>query len=221
MGITDSGNLHNYWPRVDVYSPLGSIEEYMEHHRAEKIDRKYALKRMHRDAKAPADNEEDAEEAVRKLHGRQPLPDTVPTWECTERFWTQYSYGHDWRYHSFVLVVPADCRSWEDVEETGLGAVCFDRDVTPAMETHMWNCTREEDWQIDNGEGWVEIERIEYGPPVLIERVSVCREDQGPGDGTSTITSSAYDMWSRIIRVLNDCTYRQPVCSGCAEDAPP
>ncbi|PKX90453.1 uncharacterized protein P174DRAFT_497395, partial [Aspergillus novofumigatus IBT 16806] len=36
-GITNCGNLHNYWPRVDVYSPLGSIEECMEHHRAEKL----------------------------------------------------------------------------------------------------------------------------------------------------------------------------------------
>jgi hypothetical protein len=84
----------------------------------------------------------------------------------------------------------------------------------------VWDRVKEGDLEIDNGEGWVDIERVEYGPPVLIERVSVCREDQGPGDGTSTITSSVYDMWSRIIRVLNDYTYRRPVCSGCAEDAP-
>jgi hypothetical protein len=109
----------------------------MEHHRTEKIHRNHALEEMHRGARASADNEEgaeDAEEAVRK-RGKQPLPDIVPTWACTERFWTQYSYGHDGRYHTFVLVVPADCRSWEDVEETGLGVVCFDQDVTPAMET--------------------------------------------------------------------------------------
>jgi hypothetical protein len=81
----------------------------MEHHRAEKIDGKQALERMHRDANASADNEEDAEEAMRKLRGKQPLPHNVPTWACTERFWTRYSYGHDWRYRSFVLVVPADC----------------------------------------------------------------------------------------------------------------
>ncbi|GAQ05450.1 hypothetical protein ALT_2771 [Aspergillus lentulus] len=204
----------------DVYSPLGSIEECMDHHRAEKIYRKHALEEMHREARATADNEEDAEEAVRKLRGKQPLPHIVPTWACTERFWTQYSYGHDWRYRSFVLVVPEGCRCWDDVEEKGLWVVCFDQDVTPAMETHMWDCVREEDWQVDNGEGWVEIERVEYGPPVRIERVSVCREDQECGQRNSIITGSLYDMWSRIIRVLNDCTYRHPVCYGCAQDAP-
>ncbi|KAF7179750.1 hypothetical protein CNMCM7691_008800 [Aspergillus felis] len=220
-GITNSGNLHNYWPRVDVYSPLGSIEECMEHHRAEKIYRKKALEEMHRKAGASADNEEDAEEPVRKLRGKQPLPHIVPTWACTEMFWKQHSYGHDWRYHSFVLVVPKDCRCWDDVEERGLWMVCFDQDVTPAMETHMWDCVREEDLEIDNGEGWVEVERVHYGPPVLIERVSVCREDQRPGErDNSAITGTLYDMWSQIIRVLNDCTYRQPMCYGCAEDAP-
>jgi hypothetical protein len=39
-------------------------------------------------------------------------------------------------------------------------------------------------------------------------------------EANSTITGSLYDMWSRIIRVLNDCTYRRPVCSGCAQDTP-
>jgi hypothetical protein len=80
---------------------------------------------------------------------------------------------------------------------------------------------REEDLEIDDGEGWVEVERVEYGPPILIERVSICREDQQPGgSGNSTTTGTLYDMWSWIIRVLNDCTYRHPVCYGCAEDAP-
>ncbi|KAF7116915.1 hypothetical protein CNMCM5793_005545 [Aspergillus hiratsukae] len=208
-GIVASGNLHNYWPRVDVYSPLGSIEECMEHHRAEKIYRKKAVEEMHREARVSADTEEDAEEAVRKFRGKQPLPHIVPTWACTERSWTQYSFGHGWRYRSVVLVVPEDCRCWDDVEEKGLWIVCFDQDVTPAMETHMWDCVREEDWEIDNGEGWVEVEKIEYGPPVLIKRVSVCREDQEPGErGDSTITDNLYDMWSQIVRVLNDCTYR-------------
>ncbi|RHZ67335.1 uncharacterized protein CDV56_108085 [Aspergillus thermomutatus] len=220
-GITGSGNLHDYWPRVDVYSPLGSIEECMEHHRAEKIYRNKAVEEMHREARASADNEEGAEEAVRSLRGKQPLPHIVPSWACTERFWNQYSYGHGWRYRSFILVVPEDCRCWDDVEEKGLWIVCFDQDVTPAMETHMWDCQRDEDLEIDNGEGWVEVERIEYGPPVLIKRVSLCREDQQPGGrGNSTITSTLYDMWNQITRVLNDCTYRHPLCYGCAEDAP-
>ncbi|KAF4151536.1 hypothetical protein CNMCM8927_003634 [Aspergillus lentulus] len=99
---------------LDVYSPLGSMEECMDHHRAENIYRKHALEEMHREARATADNEEDAEEAVR----------------------------------NFVLVVPEDCRCWDDVEEKGLWVVCFDQDVTPAMETHMWDCVREEDWQV-------------------------------------------------------------------------
>jgi hypothetical protein len=51
------------------------------------------------------------------------------------------------------------------------------------METHVWDRVQEEDLEIDNGEGWVDIERVEYGPPVLIKRVSVCREDQEPGRG--------------------------------------
>ncbi|KAF4221931.1 hypothetical protein CNMCM6805_005369 [Aspergillus fumigatiaffinis] len=158
-GITDWESTQLLAPCRRV-SPLGTIEECMEHHRAEKIDGKQDLERMHRDAKASADNEEDAEEAVRKLRGKQPLPHNVPTWACTERFWTRYSYGHDWRYR-----------------------ICFDQDVTPAMETHVWDRVQEEDLEIGNGEGWVDIERVEYGPPVLIKRVSVCREDQEPGRG--------------------------------------
>ena len=40
-GIVQWGNAANYWPRVDVYkTPLGSIEECMQHHRLEKEFRK-------------------------------------------------------------------------------------------------------------------------------------------------------------------------------------
>jgi len=38
--LDSMGNLRNYWPRVDVYSPLASVEEYIEHHRREKQYRK-------------------------------------------------------------------------------------------------------------------------------------------------------------------------------------
>ncbi|GFF30865.1 hypothetical protein IFM61606_10604 [Aspergillus udagawae] len=157
--IANSGNLHNYWPRVDVYLPLRSIEECMEHHQAEKIYRKEAVEEMHSNTRASADNKDNTKEA---------------------------------QYRSFVLVVPEDCRCWDDVEEKGLWIICFDQDVTPAMETHMWDCVQEEDLEINNEEGWVEVERVKYGPPVLIKRVSICREDQEPSErDNSTITEDA------------------------------
>lgn len=78
--IAGWGNARNYWPRVDVYSPLGSIEECVEHHRREKDFRRQAVEEMHATVAADAreacgpdidddEREEAAEEAVMALRG--------------------------------------------------------------------------------------------------------------------------------------------------------
>ncbi|EAW11057.1 uncharacterized protein ACLA_066930 [Aspergillus clavatus NRRL 1] len=120
FAMSQCGNLSNYWPRVDVYSKLGSIDECIEHHRAEKVYRKKALKEMHQEIAAVTKSEDDAEEAVRALRGKQPLPHIVPSWACTERFWNEVSMGSWWRYRGFILVIPEECQSWNDVLEKGL-----------------------------------------------------------------------------------------------------
>jgi hypothetical protein len=38
--LNSMGNLRNYWPRVDVYSPLSNVGDCIEHHRREKEHRK-------------------------------------------------------------------------------------------------------------------------------------------------------------------------------------
>ncbi|GAD91862.1 conserved hypothetical protein [Paecilomyces variotii No. 5] len=244
--ICGAGNMRNYWPRIDVYAPLGSIDECMRHHQREKIYRRQAVDDLHREvasaaeaaARASGMDEEDiaeaAQEAVLSLRGKEPLPHIVPTWCCAPQFWREYRYPYDRRYRSFILVVPEECRSWEDILQNGLFFVSFDQDVTPAMETDVYEEPEDEDdpSMLEDGVGWMWVDKIKYGPPVRIERVSVNKDrvsdfaapESRLGDQSTreknfygTLLESWYDLHTHA---LNDCTYRIPTCDGCWEDVP-
>lgn len=242
--IAGWGNARNWWPRVDVYPPLGSIDECIEHHRREKVYRRQATEDMRRAAAEAAraacgpdadeeDREEAAREAVLALRGKEVLPHIVPTWCTSEKFWTQHeTYYRVGRYRSFILVVPADCRSWDDILQKGILFVTFDQDVTPLMETEMEVLEEEEDTVLDNDQSaWVLVEKVVYGPPVEISRLSVA-DDQNemafghwrPIDKDSIdspmIKGHLYHTWVDYTMALNDCTYRETVCYGCDEDVP-
>ncbi|EED18578.1 conserved hypothetical protein [Talaromyces stipitatus ATCC 10500] len=202
------GNARNYWPRVDVYAPLGSIEECIEHHRREKIFRRKAVEEMHaavaaaaRDACGPEmddeDREEAAHEAVLALRGKEVYPHIVPTWCCSAKFWREYDYKK--RYRSFVLVVPADCHSWDDILQKGIIHVEFDQDVSPAMETYMDDTYGEEEESLIENDrtGWVYIEK-----------------------SPDEIRGHLYHRWMDHTSALWDCTYRIPVCDACNNEEP-
>ncbi|KAL1871482.1 hypothetical protein Plec18167_007042 [Paecilomyces lecythidis] len=241
--ITDAGNMRNWWPRIDVYAPLGSIDECIRHHQREKIYRRQAVEDLHRGvasaaevaARAAGMDEEDvaeaAQEAVRSLRGKEPLPHIVPTWCCASQFWREYNYPYDMRYRSFILVVPEECRSWEDILQNGLFFVRFDQDVTLAVETDVYE-EPDDEGVLGDGVNWMWVDKIEYGPPVSINRVSVDKdrvshftalegrlEDESARNRKfQKFHGTLLDSWYHLhAYALNDCTYRSPFCDSCWE----
>ncbi|KAL5356264.1 hypothetical protein BJX96DRAFT_171449 [Aspergillus floccosus] len=216
--IIDWATARNWWPRVDVYSPLESIEACIEHHRREKKFRKDAKEEMHRAAAATAANEEEAAEAVRKLRGKEPLPHIVPTW-CRRR--TAYTLYRTTPaiYRSFILVVPAECTTWGDIEEKGLWMVRFDQDIPGELTVTMYNDDASTQQSlIDDGQGWVHVDRYtNWGPPHRVKRVSV--NSLNVDDSSLTLTT-LYDEWASLVSELYSCTYRPYSCNGCDEDEP-
>lgn len=201
-------------PRVDVYAPQPSIKACIEHHRAEKAYRARAKDEFRRkvaaDATAAAaaageaEDGEAAQQALRKLGGKEPLPHIVPTWCVSAAFWDKDRHRFQERYRSFILVVPDDCSTWEEVEEKGLWLVKFDQDVSPAMEVDAAGDAASK-YEADG----VRVNRRDCGPPVSIKRVSVV-EDSDP-------RASLRDEWTELTGVFNDCTYRSVHCEGCFE----
>ncbi|KAM5344323.1 hypothetical protein ACJ41O_012860 [Fusarium nematophilum] len=222
-------------PRVDVYTDFGSVEECIEHHRREKAFRRKAVEQMRQDAAAGLSEEAAAEKLATEIRGREPLPHIVPTWCVSERFWRE-SYSSN-RYRSWILVVPEDRSSWEDVVEKGILQVSFDLDVAPMMETDQWDefdeCPLEKEKY-----GWVLVSKsgVEKLPPVqrklLCVRDPPTRELFDPwGDTPPTMEvltawmtpgrdSSLSEVWMNAREVFLDCTYRGPDCEGCREEVP-
>ncbi|KAJ9365856.1 hypothetical protein C8Q69DRAFT_54671 [Paecilomyces variotii] len=241
--ICEAGNMRNYWPRIDVYAPLDSIDECIQHHRREKIYRRQAVHDLHREvasaaeatARAAGMDEEDvaeaAQEAVLNLRGKEPLPHIVPSWCCAPQFWRENLHPYDRRYRSFIIVVPKECRSWEDIQQNGLFFVRFDQDVTPAMETCLYEDLDEED-MLEDGVEWVWVDKVDYGPPVSIKRVSVDKDtdaeftpvgrnlEHGSSQGPK-FQGTLFDNWYNLhTSALNDCTYRISSCDGCWDNVP-
>ncbi|KAH6981277.1 hypothetical protein BKA56DRAFT_617071 [Ilyonectria sp. MPI-CAGE-AT-0026] len=233
------GNARNRWPRVDVHSNFSSIEECVDHHRREKAYRMQAIQDMRESAVAGLSEEAANEKLINEIRGKEPLPHIVPTWCPSAKFWTQYNYAS--RYRSWILVLPEGCLSWEDVIEKGIYQVSFDLDITPAMETEMYDCDIEEDTLLDcEKHGWVEVEKsgLEKCQPVQtrllcarerprdaflgLEEVDDIDRIREALDGWKTPghESTLSSAWQDAVSGLWDCTYRQPSCDGCYEGEP-
>ncbi|KAF9887643.1 hypothetical protein FE257_009736 [Aspergillus nanangensis] len=221
--FTDWGNARNKWPRVDVYPPLASIEACIEHHQREKVHRQNAKLELHRQVAASAGEDgDDAQEAVAKLRGREPLPHIVPTWCCSGKFWVD-RYTSMQRYRSFILVVPEDCASWGDVERTGLWVVKFDQDVTDEMQLSVDDARLLDESDSGGPEEWVVAHKRAFGPPVCIQRLMLSQteliESRGGGYDHDffNLPSTLMDEWIHLTQVFWDCTYSKPCCDGCDE----
>lgn len=250
QGLLKSGCYEEiFWrkerrPRIDVYpSPKGSIEECIEHHRREKVHRqKAALDWRQRAAEAvpispddePEDTQEKRYEAVRSLRGKEPLPHIVPTWCRTSRNIIDYRPFESQRYRSFILVVPEDCITYEDVSSKGIWIVRFDQDLSPAMDTDLWDADPDEDQLVDTEHGWVEVDKLpdgHLGPPVNIKRACIHRVTESLGTLVDKTTGHHQQIWcttegcevnlGRVIALmmskLGDCVYRNLACEGCDE----
>ncbi|KAH7151747.1 hypothetical protein B0J13DRAFT_522090 [Dactylonectria estremocensis] len=216
--MISAGNAGGRWPRVDVYSGLGSIEECIEHHGREKLFRKQAVQDMRQKAVAGLSKEDAYEKLINKVRGKEPLPHIVPTWCESEKFWAQHRYSD--RYRSWILVMLEGCLSWEDAIEKGIYRVSFDLDVTPAMETEMYDDEVDEDTLLQ-GEthGWVEVEKTGLEKSEPVRRRLLCVRDP-PRDTLLGVEGDLFNDWLRATEVFWDCTYRTPACDGCDEDEP-
>lgn len=235
--ISGWGNARNWWPRVDVYTDFGSIEECVEHHRREKAFRKAAVEETRRKAVAGLSEEAAYEKLISQVQGKEPLPHIVPSWCPSAKFWNDYDLRA--RYKSWILIMPEGCISWDDVLERGLFRVSFDLDISPAMETQVIDLDIEEDTLLEGDKyGWVEVEKtgIEKSEPV--NRSLLCVREK-PGDvflrpedmdnlerinevmhgwKTPGHDSTLSQTWVDATTNLWDCTYRTVVCEGCIAD---
>jgi hypothetical protein len=235
--ISGWGNARNWWPRVDVYTDFGNVEECVEHHRREKEFRKAAVEEMRGKAVAGLSEEAAYEKLMGEVRGKEPLPHIVPSWCPSTKYWKDYNFGS--RYRSWILAMPEGCISWDDVLELGLLMVSFDLDIGPAMETQTLDLDMEEDTLLEGDKhGWVEVEKtgIEKSEPVRrsllcvreqprdvflrademenMERINeVMRGWKTPGHD-NTLSQAWVDATSN----LWDCTYRPVVCDGCDAD---
>ncbi|KAL4895474.1 hypothetical protein BDV59DRAFT_155814 [Aspergillus ambiguus] len=210
--IVDWGNARNWWPRVDVYAPLESIEACIEHHRREKAYRKEAKEEMHRAVAAGAPSEEEGQAAVAKLRGKEPLPHIVPTW-CPRNGVPLLRYLAHSSYRSFVLVVPRGSSTWDDIKERGLWMVEFDRNMPRAHEIKEELIYEDVEALTENDKKPVAVDNAPRGPPVNIERLWVDSRHAEP-DSVTTLEQK----WMEYVLALWDCTYRPVECEGCEDD---
>ncbi|KAF4967436.1 hypothetical protein FSARC_5009 [Fusarium sarcochroum] len=217
------GNACNYWPRVDVHTGFGSVEECVEHHRREKAFRRRAVQQMRQDAVAGLSEEDAMEKLNTEVQGKEPLPHIVPSWcesarFCEDKWWEN-------RYRSWIFVIPEDRFSWEDIIEKGLLQVQFDLDVSPGMLTE-----EEEEFEESTlgKHGWVLVYRSGVDKYEPVEIIQLCaREesnkeqyDQDPVEKTPGCHTTLRQAWINATGQLRDCTYRIEFCESCIENEP-
>lgn len=219
--------------RCDVYIGFETIEACIEHHRREKTFRADAIKNMRREAVAGLSGDDAHEKLIDEIRGRQPLPHIVPTWCSSVKFWNEGQSGD--RYRSWIIVIPEDRRSWEDVVDKGLLYVEFDRDITQEMLVLIHDCNPEDDMVLEGEvDGYVDIEKTSYDkcPPVRTRLLCVREmppevryprwednfhvpEDVLHGWKTPNSEGRLLEVWHRVASIFRDCSYRNASCDEC------
>ncbi|CAH0023973.1 unnamed protein product [Clonostachys rhizophaga] len=225
-----------HWPRVDAYSGFETVESCIEHHRREKTFRKSAIKEMKRSETAGLSEEDAAEKLRTKIRGREPLPHIVPTWCPSEAFWNEIEFKH--RYRSWIIIIPEDRLSWEDVMEKGLLSVRFDLDVTPAMHTFCWDGQYNEPCELPGDNvAWVLVQKTGLDLCKPVDCKLLCARDQ-PNRGfldpdvdpeehmriaygwhTPGTNGRLFDEWSDSTEWFRDCAYSSN-CDACNDGEP-
>ncbi|CAH0053550.1 unnamed protein product [Clonostachys solani] len=206
-----------HWPRVDTYSGFDTVESCIEHHRREKAFRKSASEEMKRSEVAGLSEEDAAEKMRTKIRGREPLPHIVPTWCPSEAFWNEIEFRH--RYRSWIIVIPEDRLSWEDVMEKGLLSVRFDLDVTPAMHTFCWDGQYNEPSELPGDNvAWVLVQKTGLD---LCKPVDYPEEQMRIAYGWHTPGTNGrlFDEWSDSTEWFRDCAYSSN-CDACNDGEP-
>ncbi|VUC20090.1 unnamed protein product [Clonostachys rosea] len=225
-----------HWPRVDTYSGFDTVESCIEHHRREKTFRKNAIEEMKRGEVAGLSEEDAAEKMRTKIRGREPLPHIVPTWCVSEAFFKETEFKH--RYRSWIIVIPEDRRSWEDVIEKGLLSVRFDLDVTPAMHTFCWDEQYNEPSELPGDNiVWVLVEKTGLYSCKPVDCKLLCAKDQPKhrfvdpdmdpeeqariayGWHTPGTAGRLFDEWSDATEWFRDCAYNSN-CEACNDGEP-
>ncbi|KAF9771834.1 hypothetical protein IL306_010500 [Fusarium sp. DS 682] len=211
------GNARNHWPRVDVYTGFGNVEECMEHHRREKVFRKNAVEKMKKDAVAGLSETEAKEKLATEIQGKEPLPHIVPSW-CESAKFVEDRWSVGDRYKSWIFVIPAERSSWEEVIEDGLLQVKFDLDISTAMffsESPMSEHTPL------GKDGWVLVEKTGVENLKPVEILHLCaREERGTSESIPGSDKTLFNAWVDATMQLRDCTYKPKGCRSCREDEP-
>lgn len=221
--MSSYGNSSNRWPRIDVLSGFGSVEECMDHHRREREFREEATKEMRRQAIVGLSDEEAYQKLTGVIRGREPLPHLVPSWFSSKKTMFHDLYHlmyHDF-YRSWIFVMPEGCLSWEDILEEGILLVSFDYDAPPYLEVHMKDLKPEEDTLL-NGEkdGWVKVKKTHFKKDEPVRYKRLCTRDPDKiRDGKEVKTPGSHgslkDGLLTATSFLCGCAYILPCCDGC------
>jgi hypothetical protein len=187
-GITQCGNAHNYWPRVDVYStPISSLEECMQHHRLEKDFRKsngglHIVPTWSRRASYSARNYCNVIFVIDKGCGDWPT--------VLQKGLLSVQYDLDTRPEDQFEILEAE--DLDDPRDEGLV------ELNPVLDDPM-------------------VERVIIGREKEEEMRREQRGNWANGNYRAKYPLTLYEVWSDMTMALYDCTYRIPRCDGCEE----
>lgn len=183
------GNMRNRWPRVDIYSPLGSVEECMKHHLREKEFRK----------------ESDGPHIVPNWGGRissypyrDPYRNAIlaidadcPDWNAIEKKGLlSVQFGLEVKPEWEVEVHKAEAE--DEWEELAIEKITFGPD--PWIMRAIMEKEQEEAFETKRQEQFSKGEMIANDEERLL-----------------------YELLDGLNCVLIDCVYRKPYCDSCAD----
>lgn len=133
------------------------------------------------------------------------------------------------------------CQTWDDVVEKGILAVKFDQDVTPDMQTTMWDMDSDDDDTLLDGDmhGYVSIEKTYIEEEPIWRGLLYVRKEPGNDDPwaeqpddlesirermdgwkTPGARMTLLDFRVDAPRSFRDCCYMPASCDSCYDQEP-